>query len=85
MKYVNKISVIEEESRNKENNQTNIRFTLFYKPVESSLEVKKYEHNFVVLDSELVHTNLTNLLNEMRTNNALKVFEQFYKDNFIKN
>jgi len=64
-----------------------VRFTIIGdKDASNPFKVNIWGHSFIVTDDELLAVIYPEVqFNVLKINNARKVFEQYYKDNFITN
>jgi len=79
------IKMIEENHRDEEKMSTSYKFSILYHPSVGSLEVKIYENRFEITDTEVIQSNDDNIIKRLRKNNAIRVFDEYYTDNFINN
>jgi len=61
-----------------------VRFSIIGDRDENSTKIPIWENRFVITDTELLNVIYPEVqFNVLKINNAMKVFEQFYKDTFI--
>lgn len=62
-----------------------VSFAILGEREENSMEILLWENRFVITDTDLLNVAYPEVqFNVLKINNAMKVFEQYYKDNFTR-
>ena len=77
------IKVIEESYRDEERMSTDYKFSILFHPLAGSLDVKIYEKRFEITDAQITQANDPRMVQFIRRENAIKVFDEYYTDNFL--